>query len=308
MDCPYADAHARRPGVDTAASAGVAKTRVLETRRSADGSALLRGRRCEVCRQTFNTVEQLDALGTAGGLPVQVRLRDGSLIPFDLLRVRISITEALTTPSGEVVQELVDGIVTKVGENVARRGVGRHAISVDDVGDLVLRELTQHRLVYAVSRIRYALGLRSPSTRPEGFHNVQEVKDWLLKNWPTGEPSPQPLGRRRRVVRKRGNKGDEEWEQEKLAHSIRRAARGRDPKKVEELVSGCLNYVHDELSGQSVVTTEQIATETMKYLHRSEPLAYLRYASAAKRFRTAGEFWAELEDLERARRPFTGAS
>ncbi len=122
------------------------------------------------------------------------------------------------------------------------------------------------------------------------------MKDWLSKNWSAGEPYPQPLGRRR-IVRKR-NKGDEEWKQEKLAHSIRRAAKGRDPKRVEELVSGCINYVHDQLSGQSIVTTEQIATEATKYLHRSEPLAYLWYASAAKRFRTAGEFWAELEDLE----------
>ncbi len=308
MDCPYAYAHTGRSGEDAAASAEIAKTRVLETRRSADGSALLRRRRCEVCRQTFNTVEQLDALSTAGSLPVQVRLRDGRLVPFDLLRVRTSITEALTAPNGEVVQELVDGIVTKVGETVARRGVGRHAISADDVGDIVLRELTQHRLVYAVSRVRYALGQRSRSTRPEGFQDVQEVKDWLFKNWPTSEPPPQPLARQRRVVRKRGNKGDEEWKQEKLAHSIRRAARGRDPEKVEELINGCLDYVHEELSGQSIVTTEQIATEAMRYLHRSEPLVYLRYASAAKRFRTAGEFWAELEDLERARRPSGEAS
>jgi transcriptional repressor NrdR len=284
MDCPYC---------------GSDQIRVVETR-SVEGSALRRRRRCLECKRLFSTVERLDAAATAGGLRVEER--SGIVVPFNLDRIRTSIREALdNSPYSPALEEVVDAVVARVGEHVLTQKSGNKPIQVEDIGIIVLAELTRHRGIFAVSRIRYALGMRTTSREVGGFQSLDELKHWLDEHWPYGELKPEQTQRAKpqTIVRKRPPKANQPWDHAKLERSIRIAAKGRDDDSVQQLAESCANYVREELSDQSIVTTEQISTEVMKLLRRQEPIAYLRYASVAKRFRTAREFRMEMEDLER---------
>lgn len=68
-------------------------------------------------------------------------------------------------------------------------------------------------------------------------------------------------------------------------------------REVNERAASIANQVMHELKGQALVTAQQIATEVLKLLHKSDAMAYLRYASVAKRYRSADDFWVEARAL-----------
>lgn len=84
------------------------------------------------------------------------------------------------------------------------------------------------------------------------------------------------------------------YQSKKLELSIGIAAKGRgSDAEVASLASGISARVEGELRGQALVTTQQIAAETLKALKGRDELAYLRYASAVKRYRSLDDFWLD---------------
>jgi transcriptional repressor NrdR len=145
MECPYCNG---------------SSTSVADTRNSPQGAR--RRRRCQstTCGAVFWTVERLDVTDSDKNL--RVRKRDGTIVPFELNRIRNDIREALDRkPPESVLDEVIDAVLVKVGESAYRKKQKDGIIAVDEIGYIVLGELRKSRQIYAVSRIRFALGLRS---------------------------------------------------------------------------------------------------------------------------------------------------
>ena len=285
MRCPYCLSEA-------------AKTRVLETRTDPRTGHTSRRRSCPHCRRHFATVERLDAAEVAETL--YVRHSDDRLEHLSIDRIRESIRRVLAKSGGVVPEEVIESIVARVGERATSRGGTSGVISSSDMGRIILDELTRSREIYAVTRIRYALSLKGGLTPEGGFGSVQQLEAWLRRSWPYGEPSPGHRSDRgvERLVRKRPPRATEPWYPEKLERSVLKAAKGRNQGEALRVAAACTEFVLEQLRGQSIVTTDQLSSEAIKYLRTEEPLTYLRYASVMKRFRTAREFLTEIEDLK----------
>lgn len=70
------------------------------------------------------------------------------------------------------------------------------------------------------------------------------------------------------------------------------SGRGSD-KEVNDMASAVAAQVISELHGQAIVTSQQLAAEVLKILKLHDPLAYLRYGSAIKRYRSVDDFWLD---------------
>jgi transcriptional regulator NrdR family protein len=70
---------------------------------------------------------------------------------------------------------------------------------------------------------------------------------------------------------------------------------------VHNLATEVADEVEAALGDQPIITTGQIAAEIMRSLRVQDPIAYLRYASAAKRYQSAGDYEAEALALRGSR-------
>ncbi|GAB3795569.1 hypothetical protein GCM10027605_01830 [Micromonospora zhanjiangensis] len=62
---------------------------------------------------------------------------------------------------------------------------------------------------------------------------------------------------------------------------------------MRSLVLHATTQVQEALRGQALVTSQQIAAETLNVLRSLDSLVYLRYASAVKRYRSVDDFWLD---------------
>ncbi len=269
------------------------ETRVTHTRPRPDGS-ILRRRRCaqDGRHRSFATVERMNTFSS----PTLVRKRDGRTEPFDLGKIRRSINKAMSNPTAPVPDSVVEGVLARVHAALAAGERELHSVYI---GGIVLSELTNNSQVHAISRIRYALATLRNLPREGGFADLSDVKRWLESSWPNRESRPT---RARPPVAKpvivRDESSDEPWDQGKLVASIRTAMKGRGAAgEMQVLAERTAGRVRRALRHQTIVTNVQVSTEVMRAL-RDDPLIYLWYASVFKRFRTAGEVWKEMEDLE----------
>ena len=76
------------------------------------------------------------------------------------------------------------------------------------------------------------------------------------------------------------------------------AAKGRNSKEVvEKLATAVAGDVEAALGDQPRITSGQIASEILRSLRRRDHIAYLRYASTAKRFRSPEDYENEVASL-----------
>lgn len=146
-------------------------------------------------------------------------------------------------------------------------------------------------MVTDVARIRYALVFLGQAARSSGFRGLREFLQWLEEVYgaPEGEPPPQTPWR----VVKRDEK-IEPFQQAKLERSVRIASKGRgSEEEVRRRTNQIVTEVHSQLQGQAIVASHQIAAEVVKLLLRSDPMAYLRYSSVMKRYRSIEDFWMD---------------
>ncbi len=80
------------------------------------------------------------------------------------------------------------------------------------------------------------------------------------------------------------------FDREKLARSMRIALRKRpvEDEKLEQVINGLVRQM--ETSGESEITTRQIGELVMETLRRMDHVAYVRYASVYRDFRTPADF------------------
>ena len=90
------------------------------------------------------------------------------------------------------------------------------------------------------------------------------------------------------VVKKSGRR--EDFDRDKLARSIRTALRKRpvEPERQEQIISGIVRRL--ESMGETDNASDAIGGIVMETLARTDPVAYVRFASVYKNFQEAGDF------------------
>ncbi|MFD0484988.1 ATP cone domain-containing protein [Kineococcus sp. GCM10028916] len=272
------------------------ETRVTTTRArysKEEGASVVRYRECQRCERTVRTIEYVDV---AEDDVANVLRPHREPEAFKESKVRDGIVAALDKSIGEVPQSVVDRIVRGVVHQAQpRRG---RTVTTHEIGTIVLEELKRDTIIFAVNRIRFAIGFLR-------LTRMSDLGDWLQDpaNWPSHDPNPLEHATSGEVtVRKRGRFEPVPWDQGKLERSIQIAARSFHPDKkvVEDFARRIATEVRGSLHGHSLVLTEQISSEVMRTLRaQGAKVPYLRYATAVKRMRNWGEFWDEFQDLQR---------
>ena len=100
------------------------------------------------------------------------------------------------------------------------------------------------------------------------------------------------------VVKKSGRR--EDFDRDKLARSIRTALRKRpvDPERQEQIISGIVRRL--ESTGDSDIPSDTIGEIVMEALARTDPVAYVRFASVYKNFQEVGDFEEFVAELRPA--------
>lgn len=262
------------------------RQQVKETRRSPEGR-IVRRRRCPDCGEDFHTVEQLADTG------LHVRKSDGRIVRFNRNAIRRGLAEAAVRKyDPDRLNLLIDNVVAEVYPH-ADNGVVPSSV----IGEAVLKYF---RSFDEVSQIRFALvhiGRIDRAGDRRGWSSVADFRRWL------GEAYPQVVGARvatrlYEVVKRDGSY--QRFDRQKLERGIGVAAKGRGTDRdVERLATEVANEVERTLSDQPLVTSGQISSEILRSLRRRDHVAYLRFASTAKHFRTPEDYEAEALALWR---------
>ena len=138
-------------------------TQVLDTRSSAEASAIRRRRKCARCDKRFTTYESVDLK-----MPRLVK-KDGSRTDFDRDKLMGSMMLALR--KRPVATDEVESAVDRVIERL--RSLGEREVPSSRVGDFVMRELAK---LDKIAYIRFASVYRSFETPDDFREAVQEVK------------------------------------------------------------------------------------------------------------------------------------
>lgn len=98
------------------------------------------------------------------------------------------------------------------------------------------------------------------------------------------------------VIKNDGTK--KPFDRDKLARSMRIALRKRpvDEEKLEQVINGLVRQM--ETTGDGEMTTRQIGELVMETLRRLDHVAYVRYASVYRDFRTPADFNEFVETLK----------
>lgn len=261
-------------------------TKVVDSRSDPSGR-VKRKRACRSCGGRFSTVEWISAEN------LQVRKRDGRIEPFSRAKLVRSIMKGGNVPG--LTPADVNAFVDRVVQMLQPTAPGLPISSVE-IGRVVLEQLQDSKPGTDVLRIRYAIVFLGTANRFGTFRGLRDFLSWLEDNYgPPGvaQPETDPW-----MVMKRGGRV-EQYQVAKLNRSIVIAAKGRGPDaEVRKLSAGVGDAVTRELRGQALVTSQQIAGEALKYLLRHDPMTYLRYASAVKRYRSVDDFWMDARALD----------
>lgn len=272
MDCPFC--RASSPQV-----------KVKDTRTPVVGE-VRRQRLCEACGARFGTVERISAHDT----PVVKRGGRGTE-KFPRSKLRTGVKRAAP------VWKLDDGELDSIVERVVKRlrpSPGEPVTSAD-IADIVLRVLADDRPATAITRIRFAIVALGRTGLQTQFRNLRDFLAWLEQEY--GPPSVDTLSATPyEVIKRNGNASA--FSLRKLERSIGVASKGRGSvEQVKSLASSVAFQAAQALRGQAIVTSQQIAAEVLKILKDRDALAYLRYGSAVKRYRSVDDFWLEAYGL-----------
>ncbi|MGW4461363.1 ATP cone domain-containing protein [Micromonospora sp. NPDC004704] len=262
-------------------SCGSDQTRVKDSRPC--GGETVRKRVCAACGRRFSTAERITAEY------LQVRKRDGRTEPFNRSKIRKSILKAASGSdlSPADINAFADRVVQVLNPDAPDLPVPSR-----DIGKLVLQQLHGDNSMTDVIRVRFAMVFHGRTNQVGGgFRRLTDLLTWLEEEY--GPARVAPPDSTPWTVRKRGGPV-EPFQPEKLTRSLEVAARGRgSDEQVRSLTLHVTAEVRRGLSGQALVTSEQIAAETLKALKKFDALAYLRYASSVKRYRSVDDFWLD---------------
>ena len=257
---------------------------VLETR-STDEGRINRRRRCPDCAHNFVTVERLSETG------LFVEKADGNVVAFSREALRTGIERAVVRRYEESrLEKLVDDIIADVYRQV------EGPIPTREIGASVLRHLRQFD---EVSHIRFALvhtGRQDRTDRQQsGWNHTNHVRHWLVGEYPQLQYFRPPSGLSE-VIKRDGRRMP--FIKTKLKKNIEHSAKGQGSRdEVAVFAASVADEIERELGSQPFVTTGQISAEVMRILRHRNHIAYLRYASLVKGFRTPEDYEAEAVAL-----------
>jgi len=266
-------------------------TKVLRTTPQPDDNTVRRRHECKSDRRhRFTTVEQF------WREPHErwVRKRDGSTEKFDRKKLEKALGRAAPVKAKEIPSADVNAFV----DRVLRSLPNEDPVSTEIVGRLVLEALVSTNPDVECARARFALAALRREAKGNGFTaQLGMFADWMRSNYSEACTTAADVAPKR-VIK------DRTWEPQpfsanQLARSIALVAKGRseNPAEVAEFADEVANRVVAALGGQPIVTSGQIAAEVIRILRTEDPIAYLRYAAAVKRFRGAEDFWWEARAL-----------
>lgn len=271
---------------------GQNETHVTDTRNRKSG-AVRRRRECLRCGEVFRTDELLATEN------IKVKKQDSTVEDYDRGKVAKGIEKAAWSYNkrighGRLAPSDVNSIVDRVEAYLRARGA-RMVRSVE-IGHLVLQELTAGMPGVDVVRIRYAIVFQGRTTRGGGFRGLSGLMEWIRDVYGDSRqdrPTCTPW-----MVKKRDG-STELFRQKALEASIGVAAKGNGTdNSVYAFAERLADEARRNLEGQALVTSQQIAAEVLKLLIRErDELAYLRYASAVKRYESVNDFWLEAYGL-----------
>ncbi|MEU5693068.1 ATP cone domain-containing protein [Actinosynnema sp. NPDC020468] len=273
MDCPFC---------------GHDATKVLDTRLCRGDR--VRKRRCAGCGGRFSTAERITVEY------LKVRKRDGRVEPFSRAKLRAGVRQA-ALGTGLTVDD-VDRVVARVLE-ILQPEAPDIPVPGKEIGDLVLDQLRGGGPESDVALARYAMVFLGGTKYSRGFRGLEDLLEWLEQTY--GPPRVDVSGSTPRAVVKRDGRV-EPFHVGKVTAGVVRAAKGRGSASVvDKLAWVATRRVVDELRGQALVTSQQVAAEVLRVLRDQDAVAYLRYAAAVKRYRSVGDLWMDALALRDAR-------
>ena len=272
MDCPFCEAPSRQ-------------VRVKDTRTPNLGE-VRRQRLCGACGARFGTVERISAHDTPvlkrGGRPTEKFSRHK-------LRTGIKRAAAVWTLDDGELDSIVERVVKRLRPNPSE------PVTSASIADIVLRVLADDRPATAITRVRFAIVALGRTGLQTQFRNLRDFLAWLEQECgPSGIDTN--IATPYEVIKRDGNAAP--FNINKLERSIGVASKGRGSiDQVKRLASTVALQATESLRGQAIVTSQQIAAEVLKILKDRDALAYLRYGSAVKRYRSLDDFWLDAYGL-----------
>lgn len=265
------------------------ETRVTETRKP-DPGTVQRRRLCPACDYKFLTTERMATH------ELQVRKRSGELEPFKRQKIARSIIKA---GSGQhLLPAVVDAFVERVVDQLAPPVDGT-PIQTKEIGNLVLQSLDDNTDLTDVVRIRFAMVFLGRLGTPSSFEDARGFKVWLEANYPHVADLVKGSVEGVIVVKRNGKR--EPFDINKLERSVGIAAKGRgDDAEVRRFATDVGKEVLTDLTGQAIITSQQMAASVLRELRTVDSVAFLRYASITKRYTEAADFLLETSALMRA--------
>lgn len=275
MNCPYCDG----------------ATKVTDSRPEHGQSRVRRRRSCIECGEQFTTFEGI----SADGILVHKR-GDRRTEQFSRTKLRRGIEKAAAGWTMHAPE--VDRFVERVVERI--RPTPGVPITSARIAELVLHVLEGDDPATNITRIRYAMVSLGKKERRDGFADIRDFLRWLDEEYgpgPEEKPPTQPV-----IVRKYDGV-TEHFDRAKLERSIELASKGRGTEsQVRSLAAAIAGETLAALQGQPIVTSQQLGAEVLRALVRTDAIAYIRYASATKRYQSVDDFWLEALALAQIRR------
>ena len=137
---------------------GDQESKVVDSRRSEDGTSIRRRRECLVCQRRFTTYETVESL------PIVVVKKDGSRQNFDRNKIYQSMVRAFEKRKVDVA--ILERITTEIEQSI--QNTLEREVSTDRIGEMVMERL---KPLDEVAYIRFA----------SVYRKFQDVQSFILE-------------------------------------------------------------------------------------------------------------------------------
>ncbi len=224
-----------------------------------------------------------------------VRKSDGQIETLKRNKLRTSMLKAAVKRCSDAdLDDMVQRVIEVIASNEFENPIDSHLI-----GTSVLRELQDHDPVW---HVRFSLVFEGrqdlKGKRSASFATPDDFLGWLESQYPNMDRSRYRPPRELPVVIKKDGRRVP-FAKSKLERSLGLTTKGRglDDAEVAEKARQLAGTIVDTFKNQALVTTGQIAAETLKQLLEQDPIAFLRAASSSKEYQSVEDYASEAEKL-----------
>lgn len=237
--------------------------RVVDSRSSREGRAIRRRRECVSCSKRYTSYEYIEIID------ISIIKNDGTRQEYDRKKLQIGITAACKKRpvSNKKIETLLDSIETKIQEK------GQNEVSSGDLGTWVMEALQD---LDDVAYVRFASVYRQFKSREEFIKELQDINHIVMY-----------------VTKKNGMQ--EEYDRQKLRRSIEAACKKRpiSARNIDIIIK----EVEKSMKKKKEISAEAIGTVVLESLSKTDFIAYMRYSSIFKDFRSKEDMINELQKL-----------